>query len=271
MIYALTSAGSTSAAVTVSVAPSVTAQQHSSGGVDPFEAALALALRQGDADGLAQAEGPLEPFLADGGETGRHGPIAPAAARHCGRQLGEHAVGRGAHARSRKVGRGKRRAGRVVHAINADADRNRAHPRLRSRCRRICSRRSGRRLAISSATPFREPRNTAGNRIMQGQRRNKRQLRRDAPADQRQSAAAWRRDCRAPIPTAAAAAAARGLPPGGHPQRAALAAARERQRLGIGRADRLVSDHPCIGAVVVAIRTAISPPRLRLGRAVRDK
>ena len=84
-----------------------------------------------------------------------------------------------------------------------------------------------------------------GDRVVHGKRRHEGQLRRGSAAPRARAATAWRRDCPAARPT--------GWPRRPrpalwllrrHPERPALAGARKRQRLGVGRAERVVGYVP---------------------------
>ena len=122
----------------------------------PSKRPSTLALRQRDADGLAEAGGAREPVVADRGKACAAVPLRQPR-RHRGRKRGEHALGRGAHARRREVGRGKCRAGRMVHAIDADADRDRAALAFDQDAGELAAVDQARRSAISAQAVPRGP------------------------------------------------------------------------------------------------------------------
>ena len=167
--------------------------------VERLEGARALAFGGRHADRLAEARGAREPVGADRGKARAAVPLRQPR-HHRGRQRREQAFGRGADAGRGEIGRGKFGAGRMMRAVDADADARPPRPRLRSGCRRTCCGRSGGHSAISAPAAPASPGMRAADGVMQRQRRDERQLGGSAPAATDRSAAGSHRDCRARTP-----------------------------------------------------------------------
>ena len=184
----------------------------------------------------------------------RRGPIAPAGAAIAADSAVNSASGVTLDARGREIGGGKCGAGRMMPAVDADADRRRRAPAASPSIRMPASLR---RRSEHVIRPFQR-------QSLRERWDTRRRSHHAARAPRRTTAAA--RDPAAPAsvssrrgveiaglrrPGAAAPAAAGGLRCGGDPQRPALAGARARQRFGVGRADASRE------------RTARRPPRPR--------
>ena len=182
------------------------------------------------ANGLAEARGAREPVGADRGKARAAVPLRQAGG-HRGRQRRKQALGRGADAGRGKIGRRKFGPGRMMHAVDADADHDRRPLAL--------DQDAGELVAVDQEVvrPFqREPRRRGpecarSSGVVQRQRRDERQFRQALRRRRIGEEQAGVEIARLGHPGAAAPAAARGLAARGDPQRAALARARQPQRL----------------------------------------
>ena len=192
--------------------------------------------------------GMREPFGADRPQSPRRDPIARDARTIARGQFAEQLIRRHRDAVRRKIGRRIVGVARMMRAVDADAGDRRASCRRRS----PPSIRMPANFAPSSSRSFghlsfelaaRAPA-PLGDRIVHRQRHHEATVRgRCAGRRRHRSAAGSHRDCPAPTPRhrprrPRPAVCARRR----DPQRPALAARAPRQRLGVGRAERLVGD-----------------------------
>ena len=170
-----------------------------------------------------------------------------------------------------EIGRREIGAGGMMRAIDADADHDGHRPRLRSGCRRTCSRRSEDRSAISAEAASETP----------GMRAPTASCSASAATNDSSARAVGRRrigqqQARVEIaglghPGAAAPAAPCGLASCGDPERAALAGARERQAFRVGRADRVVADKPRAGCRRCGVELHLKQRFRRRDRGVQQR
>ena len=237
----------TSPAATVCIVPSGKAEHQAARFVDGFELAGKLAIARLDADRLAEP-------AARASQSARIA-AKPAPRFHCARratiarrQRREQAFGRGADARRGEIGRRIVGAVRMMRAIDADPDRH-------ASCPLALDQDAGELVAVDQqiVRPFQHQPIGAGPGCVRRWRRaapapRRTTARASAPAAPDRSAAGSRRDC--PAPTPRYGRAGRGPRSGAcamihsGPRSPSRASA---QRLGIGRAERVVSDEPHAG------------------------
>ena len=141
---------STSPAATACIVPSARRRTKRPRLVDGLE--LARRARRPAAPRGSACRGPRRARASRRGsrQSPRRGPIARAARPSRADSAANSVLGRRADAGGGEIGRGKVGAGRVMRAVDADADRRPRRPRLRSGCRRTCCGRSADRSAISA-------------------------------------------------------------------------------------------------------------------------
>ena len=228
-------------------------QQQSAAFVERLATSKKLAAWQLHAHLAADCGGAVEPIGADAGKPGATPPLREAAHHRAGQRRKQILSG-DVGARGSQIGRRICRLRRMMHAVHADADGDRKPCREKS-CRKTSRRKT---LAFEQNAGelgacaeevirpferkfFAQAGGAIEDRVMNGKRGDEGQFRRvflggrRIAEQQRGEKIAGRGN-----PLRPAAAAARRLPPRRDPQRTTLAAMRGRQRLRIGRRQRLV-------------------------------
>ena len=265
----------------MAVTPSGAGQQQAAGLVEASKRPVSSRSGSRTRMSCAEAGGALEPVGADGGEALPAPPL-----RQPPRHGGAQAPRTGAPASPGRRPRPDRSPDGCVSAGCAAQLTPMPMATAKRRLAVALDQDAGELLAAEQqiVRPFHlqrgpELRRAFAHRVMQRQRGDEGQLRRQRRRRRLARAAAWRRDCPAATPRRCRGGRGRRSALRGDPQRPALAGARKRQRLGIGGAERLVSFVPgprqargfAVHLATHEHQKATSPPPSPRPRAAPDR